>query len=151
MARVLLCHQPGQEQPFLDVALSERNLIVLLSKLYTPGSKCSFLNGDVPDGFSHACFRVEPDDIHYAFPTRDGGPAGPMHPLAEVVLVAVRQAIDDALILSDGDEPLAALLWSAYSESSPASSEFAATSRPRGRSGHGSSDCRCRRSETADA
>ena len=42
MARVLLCHQPGEEQPFLDVALSERNLIVLLSKLYTPGDRTPF-------------------------------------------------------------------------------------------------------------
>lgn len=153
MARVLLCHQPGQEQPFLDVALSERNLIVLLSKLYTPGSKkCSFLNGDVPDGFSHACFRVEPDDLHYAFPTRDGGPAGPMHPLAEVVLVAVRRAIDDALSSPDGDEPLAALLWAAYPESRPlGASWYAPTSTSTRPQDAGSSDCRRRPSGTAVA
>ena len=111
MARVLLCHLPGEEQPVLDIALSERNLIVLLSKLYTPGSKCSFLNGDVPEGFAHACFRVEPDEFHYAFPTRDGGPAGPMHPLAEAVLVAVRQAIGHAVIPPVGQDHGGALLW----------------------------------------
>lgn len=60
MARVLLCHQPGEKQPILDIALSERNLIVLLSKLYTPGSQCTFLNGDVPEGFAHAALGSSP-------------------------------------------------------------------------------------------
>lgn len=96
MARVSLCHQPDEKMPILDIALSERNLIILLSKLYTPGSQCTFLNGDVPEGFAHARFRVEPDDLHYAYPTRDGGPAGPMHPLAELVHAAVQQLLSDA-------------------------------------------------------
>lgn len=95
MARVSLCHQPDEDQPILDIALSERNLIILLSKLYTPGSQCTFLNGDVPEGFAHARFRAEPDDLHYAYPTRDGAPAGPMHPLAELVHAAVKQLLSD--------------------------------------------------------
>jgi hypothetical protein len=97
MARVLLCHQPNEDQPVLDIALSERNLVVLLSKLYTPGSACSFLNGDVPEGFAHACFRAEPDELHYAFPTRDGGPPGPMHPLAELVHAVIKQLLSEVL------------------------------------------------------
>lgn len=97
MARVLLYPPPDGEQPVLDIALSERNLIILLSKLYTPGSKCSFLSGDVPEGFAHACFRVESDQHHYSSPTREGTPAGPMHPLAELVHAAVKQVLSDVL------------------------------------------------------
>ncbi len=94
MARVLLCHQPDLPEPVLDIALSERNLIVLVSKLYTPGSLCSFVNGDVPEGFAHAVFRAEPDELHYAYATRDGAPPGPMHPIAEFVVAAVKDALD---------------------------------------------------------
>ena len=72
MARVLLCHSNDAVAPALDIALSERNLIILLSKLYTPGSACSFMNTDVPHGFSYATFRAEPDELHYMSPTRGG-------------------------------------------------------------------------------
>jgi hypothetical protein len=85
LARVLLTHPAGESKPVLDIALSERNLIVLLSKLYTPGSACSFRNGDVPDGFAYATLRAEPDELHYSFPTREGASPGPMHPIAELV------------------------------------------------------------------
>ena len=90
MARVLLTTADPTANPALDIALSERNLIVLLSKLYTPHSACSFANSDVPSGFDHAVFRAEPDDLHYAFPTRDGAPPGPMHPLAEFICATVK-------------------------------------------------------------
>jgi hypothetical protein len=93
MARVLLCHDPANPKPVLDIALSERNLIVLLSKLYTPGSACELINGDVPAAFAYARFRSEPDELHYAFPTRNGAPPGRMHPVAEAALVAVRDTI----------------------------------------------------------
>jgi hypothetical protein len=106
MARVLLCHAPEETLPILDISLSERNLIVLLGKLYTPGSRCEFHNGDVPEGFSYARFRSEPDELHYASPTRDGGPPGPMHPLAEFVHAAVKELLDTALIAgAEGGEP----------------------------------------------
>lgn len=102
MARVLLCHSPDENEPVLDIALSERNLVILLSKLYTPGSACSFTNGDVPDGFAYATFRSEPDELHYAYPTRDGAPAGPMHPLAELVHAVVRDVLNASLV-PDGE------------------------------------------------
>ena len=97
MARVLLCQHPGTDKPVLDIALSQRNLIVLLSKLYTPGSKCSFQNGDVPADFAFAQFRAEPDEFHYASPTRGGAPPGPMHPLAEFAVAEVRRRTECAL------------------------------------------------------
>lgn len=93
MARVLLRPDADGDKPALDIALSERNLIILLSKLYTPGSRCSFQNGDVPSEFAHATFRAEPDAYHYASPTREGAPPGPMHPLAELVNAVVKQAL----------------------------------------------------------
>jgi hypothetical protein len=93
MARVLITHPPNVPGAVLDIALSERNLLTLLSQLYTPGSACAFFNRDVPDGFVHACLRAEPDEYHYSSPTREGAPAGPMHPLTERVLVAIRAAI----------------------------------------------------------
>jgi hypothetical protein len=104
MARVLVCYLPQEDRPVLDIALSERNLIILLSKLYTSGSKCSFTNGDVPAEFAYATFRAEPDEFHYAFPTREGGPPGPMHPIAELVHAAVKDMLED--IPDVGSQPL---------------------------------------------
>lgn len=103
MARVLIAYPPAASGPVLDIALSERNLLTLLSKLYTPGSACSFLNYDIPGELGCGCavFRAEPDEYHYASPTREGTPAGEMHPLTERVLVAVRAAV--AEFLGDGD------------------------------------------------
>lgn len=99
MARVLITNPPDAPGPVLDIALSERNLLTLLSKLYTPGSACSFLSGDIPDelGFAHPCLRAEPDEYHYGSPPRGGAPAGSMHPLTERVLIAVRAAVAEFL------------------------------------------------------
>lgn len=102
MARVLLCHPPEESKPTLDIALSERNLVVMLSKLYTPGSTCSFTNGDVPEGFGYATFRAEPDEFHYAFPTREGAPPGPMHPIAELVHAVVKEVLDSCVSAEGG-------------------------------------------------
>ena len=76
MARVLYAERADSAKPVLDIALSERNLLVLLTKLYTPGSACTIQSGDVPDEFGYAQIRVEPDEYHYEFPTRDGAAAG---------------------------------------------------------------------------
>jgi hypothetical protein len=98
MARVHIANPPGTPGPVLDIALSERNLLTLLTKLYS-GSACSFLSGDIPDelGFVHACFRGEPDEYHYCSPTREGAPAESMHPLTDCVLVAIRAAVAEFL------------------------------------------------------
>jgi hypothetical protein len=74
----------------VEVALSERNLLVLLSKLYTPGSTRTVMSGDVPGGFAFARICAEDDEEHYASPTREGAPAGEMHPVAEAVLDEIR-------------------------------------------------------------
>jgi len=111
MARVLLCERPDDNRPVLDISLSERNLLILLSKLYTPGSACSFRNGDVPDGFAYAEFRVEPDDLHYASPTRDGAGPGPMHPLAELVRAHIARILEPALGESGPNPRQLATVW----------------------------------------
>jgi hypothetical protein len=120
MARVLLCESqlsnsglencPASARPLLDIALSERNLIVLLSKLYTPHSKRCLRCCDVPAEFAHADITAELDEFHYAHPTREGAPAGPMHPIAELIHQAVRRLVDDAV---NGDARLAALVLGA--------------------------------------
>ena len=87
----------------LDVVLSERKPLSLLSKLYTPGSACLLLVGDVPDGFAEVRLRAEPDEYQYYSPTREGTRAGVMHPLTERVLVAVRAAIAEYIADSATD------------------------------------------------
>jgi hypothetical protein len=110
LARVLLTYPADQRKPVLDIALSERNLIVLLSKLYTPGSACSFQNGDVPDGFAYATLRAEPDELHYTSPTRAGASPGLMHPIAELVRGVVADVLSstystDDTSLDNGERP----------------------------------------------
>lgn len=92
MARVDLIYDE-HGQPVLDVVLSFRNLVALLSKLMTPGSHCRFDNGCVPDGIAYARFRGESDEIHYNTPERRGVGPGEMHPIAEAVLTAVRSTL----------------------------------------------------------
>lgn len=81
----------------LDIVISERNLLTLLTKLYTPGSACEIGNGDVPEGFRKAWLKAEKDDVHYASATRQSsqGVAGQMHPVTEKVLAAVKKIIED--------------------------------------------------------
>lgn len=92
MARVDLIYDE-HDQPVLDVVLSFRNLVALLSKLMTPGSNCRLDNGRVPDGIAYARFRGESDEVHYNTPKRRGVEPGEMHPIAETVLSAVRSAL----------------------------------------------------------
>jgi hypothetical protein len=93
MARVQLSYPPHDSQPVVEVALSERNLIVLLSKLYTPDSASTILVGDVSDEFAYAVIRCERDERHYASPTRQGAAPGPMHPIAELVHGAIQSLL----------------------------------------------------------
>jgi hypothetical protein len=79
----------------LDIVLSERNLLSLLSKLYTPGSACELHGGDVPDGFRFVRLRGQIDEVHYVSPTRLGAPAGEMHPVTETILNAIKEALDE--------------------------------------------------------
>jgi hypothetical protein len=92
MARVRL-QATAEGALVLDVVLSERNLLTLLSKLYTPGSSREFVNGDVPAGIALARFRAERDDQHYNSPSRRGAGPGEMHPITEKVLAAIREAL----------------------------------------------------------
>lgn len=77
----------------LDVVLSERNLLSLLSKLYTGGSRCEIQQGDVPTPFVLLRLRAEPDQVHYNSATRKGAPPGAMHPVTERVLSAIQQTL----------------------------------------------------------
>ncbi len=95
MARVLYAEAPESDKRVLDIALSERNLLVLLTKLYTPGSACTLTSGDVPDDVGYARIRVEPDEYHYEVPTRNGAPPGAMHPLSEAIATAVKAILEE--------------------------------------------------------
>jgi hypothetical protein len=92
MARVdIVFDEHGQ--PVLDVVLSSKNLVVLLSKLWTPGSLCRIENGRVPAGFAGVRISGESDEVHYNAPGRGGVGPGEMHPIAEAVLAAVRTTL----------------------------------------------------------
>jgi hypothetical protein len=95
MARVTFSHPREDDGPVLEVALSERNLIVLLSKLYTPGSQRTIHVGDKPAGLGGVILCAETDDEHYASPTRRGAPAGPMHPISELVTAVVKRVLTE--------------------------------------------------------
>jgi hypothetical protein len=41
--------------------------------------------------------RVEPNELHYEWPTREGAPPGDMHPIAEAVCHIARRAVTAAL------------------------------------------------------
>lgn len=83
-----------QDRSLLKVTLSERNLLSLLAKLYTPGSKCQIEGLDVPKDFWIARISGEKDKIHYSNPTRNGAPAGPMHPITERIVSAIKDVIE---------------------------------------------------------
>jgi hypothetical protein len=74
---------------------------VLLSKLYTPGSACSSRNWQSPEGFSYVLFRVEPDELHYDSPMREGAGRGVVDPRAEAVYARFKRAVAD--VLGTGD------------------------------------------------
>lgn len=76
-----------------QVVLSERNLLTLLSKLYTPHSQAQFMSGDVPEGSPPIRIKAERDGLHYASPTRDGAAAGQMHPVTEKILERIQEVI----------------------------------------------------------
>ena len=101
MARVEI-HQEDPDERLLVVALSERNLATLLSKLYTPGSTCSIVVGDLPPGFTEMVLTAEPDGVHYASPTRQGAEAGEMHPVTEAILALIAREVPRLLAASGG-------------------------------------------------
>lgn len=84
----------------VDIVLSERNLLTMLTKLYTPASNRMIVNGDVGDalrdkGILYGCLKVEPDDVHYASETRrsNQGTPGEMHADTERVLALIKDAL----------------------------------------------------------
>lgn len=72
--------------PQSTLVLSERNLLALLSKLYTEDSACQ-LEGGLACPMS---VRAEPDVVHYAHAGREGEPPGPMHPVTEQIIALLR-------------------------------------------------------------
>lgn len=84
------------------VTLSERNLIALLTKLYTPESAAMIGIGDAPPGVE-AFVAAETDELHYSSDTRRGIQAGPMVPLSESIMREVRAAVHR--IMAGTDSP----------------------------------------------
>jgi len=81
----------------LQLVLSERNLLSLLSKLYTEGSAATIVCGDVPPGYAPITISAEKNDIHYSSATREGEPAGEMHPVTEKILERLRYLGEEGL------------------------------------------------------
>lgn len=77
----------------VECVLSERNALGLVSKLYTPGSRCELVCHDVPAGVAYARIRIEPDQTHYNTPSRRGAAPGAMHPVTERILRAINDAL----------------------------------------------------------
>ena len=96
MARVALTQTASGV--VITCSLSERNAVTLLSKLYTPGSRCELICQDVPVGVACARLRIEPDQQHYNSPSRHGAGPGAMHPVTERILRAVKDAVGDLAI-----------------------------------------------------
>jgi hypothetical protein len=97
MARIRVRNVVESPRPALEVTLSERNLLVLLSKLYTPGSaRTLVVAADIPSAFQEVLIRAEPDELHYADPVRGGRPPGRMHPVAEIACAALKDALGAA-------------------------------------------------------
>ena len=93
MARVMSCFAWDEPREILDIALSERDLITLLTLLYTPGHSGSFINRDVPPEFAYSRIRAEPDALHYAYPTREGAGPAEMNPLVEAVHRTIHKVV----------------------------------------------------------
>ncbi len=74
------------------VTLSERNLLALLTKLYTPCSAAAIIAGDVPPGMQ-AVVNAESDEAHYGAESREEVAPGAMLPLSESIVREVREAV----------------------------------------------------------
>lgn len=80
------------QQTHRTVILSERNLLALLTKLYTRDSACEIVGGEDCPGVS---VKAERDEQHYG--DRAFGP-GPMHPTTERVLREIREVCRDVAL-----------------------------------------------------
>lgn len=75
------------EGRYVEVILSERNLLSLLDKLYMPGSARTLQRNTESNTLS---ISVETDAEHYE--GRAVGTAGEMHPDTEAALAAIKRA-----------------------------------------------------------
>lgn len=82
-------------EPMHELRISERNLLSLLSKLYTEGSVCS-----IEDPMRSIRVVAERDDEHYG-----ARRPGIMHPATERFVVAIKEflATQDATVLDPLD------------------------------------------------
>ena len=91
----------SHERPFvIEIALSERNLLSLLSKLYEPDSLCTITNNVIDDGagkniIGNVAIRAEKDDVHYADPARRGSAPGQMSPKTERIVKLLQKGIEE--------------------------------------------------------
>lgn len=67
---------PVEDNLTVEVVLSEKNLLALLTKIKTDWSACTIVKGE--DNGQHLIVRGERDEVHYA-----ARPAGVMHPVTE--------------------------------------------------------------------
>lgn len=94
MPRVQIVEVPDGPGPVLVVTLSQRNLLALVAKLATPGSRCAIACGDIPEGLAGALVRAEPDELFYASPTRQGAQPGAMTPKTERLIKLLSDTIE---------------------------------------------------------
>lgn len=72
--------------------LSERNLLALLTKLYTPGSHAAIETSNTLGEAGRIRIRAERDDVHYADRL---GPPGVMHPVTERILREIQRIVQE--------------------------------------------------------
>lgn len=83
MARVSLSQ--SEDGIVVECVLSRRNVLTLLAKQFTAGSRCKLICQGVPLGVAWARIRIESDRIHYNTASRGGAAPGVMHAVTELV------------------------------------------------------------------
>lgn len=97
MARIATCYHWDESRETLDIALSERDLVSLLTLLYTPGASKSLVTRNAPVEFAHCRIVAEFDQQHYSHPSRDGAQPASVNPMDSVIERTIDRALQEQL------------------------------------------------------
>lgn len=97
MARITTCFHWDESRGTLDVALSERDLVSLLTLLYTPGAPKSLVTRNAPAEFAHCRIVAEFDQQHYAHSCREGAQPASVNPMDSVIERTIDEVLQEQL------------------------------------------------------